>query len=304
MNVRNCTVRTMCEKRKMTIAGELDAKKRVTEKQAQKYGCRFVYAVIEYNEMKKDGIYKPFKWDNDDITRDLCARYCICGACIDEEIPMTTEFLLLSMHKKAAKIVFERSNAVNDSIHAFRADYFTKAKADCSLCLYGFCAHFLYSLEIRFNKRHSTTDMLPLALLFHFFFSSSFRRCIHRKVPLCYFEFIAITLAAVQPLESHSMAYRLHSYALHASQNNNKNKFLAHIAAQRFAAACNWFTTPHNMSFFCGSILSHLMAITSDSIFSVSMYECCFQSQLFQSKTVNLTDLKRFHEGCAISLWC
>lgn len=61
MNVRNCTVRTMCEKRKMTIAGELDAKKRVTEKQAQKYGCRFVYAVIEYNEMKKDGIYKPFK---------------------------------------------------------------------------------------------------------------------------------------------------------------------------------------------------------------------------------------------------
>lgn len=35
----------------------------------------WVYIVIAFYTMRaRDGIYKPFKWDNDDITEDLCAQ--------------------------------------------------------------------------------------------------------------------------------------------------------------------------------------------------------------------------------------
>lgn len=56
-----------------------------------KYRSRFVYIVIEYKA--KNRIYKPFKWDNDDITWDLCMR--ATGTCIDIEIPTTKAMVFL-----------------------------------------------------------------------------------------------------------------------------------------------------------------------------------------------------------------
>lgn len=202
MIVRNCSVRAMSAIRKMTLAKGANAKKESDRKASTKIWlsiCLYCHW-IQWHK-KKNGIYKPFKWDNDDITRDLCARYCICTPCIDEEMPMTMEFLL-SLYQRQQKLL------LRDQMRWTRA-FMSRLFHQMQPCMVFVHISFI-SPEILFNKRHSTTDMLALVFI-HFllhsggvFIGSSF----------VLLEFIAITLAAVQSLESHSMECRLHLKAI------------------------------------------------------------------------------------------
>lgn len=193
-------------------------KKRAKEARAArtKYGSRFVYIVIandkeEKRVRKKNGIYKPFKWDNDDIRQDLCARYWNVHRWRNNDDNNGIFFFSLSVvlfhckhikqqqqQRRRLQMLLQhthRSNAARKGdIHVVvcalsREDYYSEYKKQIcsfSICTVCFCAQVFFSLPSLFLL------LLFMMKKFHRWYLSLDWGAHSSEALLCLFEFIAI----------------------------------------------------------------------------------------------------------------
>lgn len=102
---------------------------------------------------KQNGIYQPFKWENDDITQDLCARHWIVHRWRNDD---DNGIFIVNMYKEGSKNCFENQMPQRRYSCVPVEDYFFRA--DCSLHLYGFCSHlYTYTFEAPNNMEHFIT---------------------------------------------------------------------------------------------------------------------------------------------------